>query len=166
MFFLLVRGIPVEKQMDQPVPKGLQITFLIHAIVGVVLGLALLLVPGRSLNFLGWVPDTVQLPNSELSVPGQTFVDPLITRLLGAALLALAYLSFRCWAKAAHSLREIHLIVEFEAVLCALSILAILPTMITLNRPSPLILWLCLLVYAAFFVAWGLAWQAGRKQTG
>jgi hypothetical protein len=149
--------------MDQPVPKGLQTTFLIHAIIGLALGLALLLVPGRSLTFLGWVPDTVQLPNSELSIPGQTFVDPLITRLLGAALLALAYLSFRCWAKAARSLRETLLIVEFEMVLCALSILAILPTMVMLNRPSPLILWVCLLVYAAFFVAWGLALRAGRK---
>lgn len=152
--------------MDQPVPKGLQITFLIHAIVGLVLGLALLLVPGRSLNLLGWVPDTVQLPNSELSIPGQTFVDPLVTRLLGAALLALAYLSFRCWAKAVHSIRETLLVVEFEVVYCALSIIAILPIMITLNRPSPLFLWVCLLVYAAFFVAWGLAWRAGRKQTG
>ncbi len=152
--------------MDQPVPKGLQITFLIHAVVALVLGLALLLVPGRSLNFLGWVPDTVQLPNSELSIPGQTFVDPLVTRLLGAALLALAYLSFRCWAKVARSMRDTLLIVEFEAVLCALSIIAILPILINLNRPSPLILWVCLLAYAAFFVAWGLAWRAGRKQTG
>lgn len=150
--------------MDQPIPKGLQVTFFIHAIAGLVLGLALLLVPGRSLNFLGWVPDWVQLPNSEASIPGQTFVDPLITRLLGAALLALAYLSFRCWVKAARSIKETLLIVEFEVVYCALSIIAIIPTMITLNRPSPLILWVCLLVFAAFLVAWGLALRAGKRQ--
>ena len=86
--------------MDKPVSKGLQITFLAHALLSLVFGLALLLVPGRSLSLLGWVPEWVQLPDSDLSIPGSTFIDPLITRLLGAALLALAYLSFRCWMKA------------------------------------------------------------------
>jgi len=152
--------------MDTPAPKGLQITFLVHAIVGLVLGLALMLVPGRSLTLMGWVQDWVQLPNSDLSIPGQTFVDPLVTRLLGAALLALAYLSFRCWGKAAKSAKETHLIVEFEAVLCALSIIAILIAMFTMQRSGGIIVWLCLLLYAAFFVAWGFFWQAGRKQAG
>jgi len=152
--------------MDQPVPKGLQITFLVHAIVGLVLGQALLFVPGRSLSLLGWVQDWVQLPNSDQSIPGQTFVDPLITRLLGAALLALAYLSFRCWAKATRTAKEIHLIVEFEAVLCGLSIIAILIALFTMDRTAGVIVWVCLLVYAAFFVAWGFFWLAGRKMTG
>jgi len=152
--------------MHKPVPKGLSITFLIHAIVGLILGLALLLVPGRSLSLLGWVQEWVQLPNSDLSIPGQTFVDPMITRLLGASLLALAYLSFRCWAKATRMAKEIHLIVEFEAVYCALSIIAILIAMATMDRSAGAIVWACLLVFAAFFVAWGLAWQAGRKQAG
>jgi hypothetical protein len=152
--------------MDQPVPRGVQITFLVHAIVGLVLGLALLLVPGRSLSLLGWVQPWVQLPNSDLSIPGQTFVDPMITRLLGASLLALAYLGFRCWAKAVHSWREAHLIVEFEAVYCAVSIIAILIALVTMERTAVMIVWVCLLIYAAFFVAWGLFWLAGRKQTG
>jgi hypothetical protein len=63
-------------------------------------------------------------------------------------------------------MREILLIVEFEAVLCALSIIAILPILVTLNRPSPQILWVLLLVYAAFFVAWGLAWRGRKRPVG
>jgi hypothetical protein len=152
-----------EKHMETPVPKGLQTTFLVHAIVGLVLGLGLMLVPGRSLTLLGWVQAMVQLPNSELSIPGQTFVDPLVTRLLGAAMLALAYLSFRCWAKAIHTAKEAHLIVEFEAVLCALSIIAILIALFTMNRTPGAIVWVVLLVYVAFFAAWGFFWLAGRK---
>ncbi len=152
--------------MDKPVPKGLQITFLAHAILSLVLGSALMLTPGRSLSLMGWVQDWVQLPESDLSIPGQTFVDPLITRLLGAALLALAYLSFRCWSKARQLEKETRLVVEFEAVYCALSILAILIAMLTMDRSGGVIVWLILLVYAAFFAAWGIFWQAQRKQAG
>jgi hypothetical protein len=152
--------------MDKPLPRGLQVTFLVHAVLSLVLGLALMLVPGRSLSVLGWVQVWVQLPNSDLSIPGQTFVDPLITRLLGASLLALAYLSFRCWAKAAQMAKEARLVVEFEAVYCALSIIAILIALLTMQRSAGMIVWACLLVYAAFFAAWGLYWQAGRKQAG
>lgn len=150
--------------MDQPLSKGIQTTFLVHAIVGLVLGGALLLVPGRTLSLLGWVQEWVQLPESELSIPGQTFVDPVISRLLGAALLSLAYLSFRVWAKAFRSAKEAQLIIEFEAVYCAVSIIAILIAMFTMVRTTAAIVWVILLMYAAFFTAWGLAWQAGRKQ--
>ena len=75
--------------MEAPISKSLRVTFLVHLIVGLVLGAALLLIPGRTIILLGWVPEQVQLPQSELSVLGQTFVDPVITRVLGAALLAL-----------------------------------------------------------------------------
>jgi hypothetical protein len=152
--------------MDQPVSKGLQVTFLIHAIIGLAFGLGLLLVPGRSLSLLGWVPEFVQLPESELSVPGNTFVDPLITRLLGAALLALAYLSFRVLAKAIRSAKEAQLIVEFEAVYCALSIIAVLIALFTAGRAAGLFIWVILLLYAAFLVAWAVFWQAGRRLVG
>jgi hypothetical protein len=150
--------------MNKPAPKGLQITFLVHAILSLILGLSLLLVPGRSLALSGWVEEWVQLPNSDQIIPGYTFVDPLITRLLGAALLALAYLSFRCLRSVAQVGKDVRLVVEFEAVYCALSIIAILIALITMERIAGVIVWLILLLYAAFFVAWGIFWQSQRKQ--
>jgi uncharacterized membrane protein HdeD (DUF308 family) len=155
-----------DTQLDTSASKGLQITFLVHAILSLVMGLALMLVPGRSLSLLGWVPDWVQLPNSELSIPGQTFVDPLITRLLGAALLALAYLSFRCWSGVRRMSGEVHLVVEFETVLCALSMIAILIAMLTMERGAGAIVWVILLVYTVFFAAWGVFWLSQRKAAG
>jgi hypothetical protein len=152
--------------MDNPVSKGLQTTFLAHAILSLVFGLALLLVPGRSLSLLGWVPQWVQLPDSDLSIPGGTFIDPLITRLLGAALLALAYLSLRCWMTAPQIHREALLVVEFEAVYCALSVLAILIALFTMQRSAGFAIWLILLVYAAFFAIWGVFWQVQRRRAG
>lgn len=149
--------------MDKPVSSTVRLIFLIHAIVGLVFGLGLLLVPGRSLTLLGWVDEWVQLPNSDLSIPGQTFVDPLITRLFGAALLALAYLSFRCWRGAALSWGEALPTVEFEAVYCALSVAAFILTLITMDRTMPLAGWIILLIFLVFFILWVIAWQQARK---
>ena len=60
--------------------KGL---FLLAAVLGFLTGAPLLLAPGRALGLLAW-----------------DVVDPLITRLLGAALLALAWGSLRAYLSA------------------------------------------------------------------
>jgi hypothetical protein len=141
--------------MDVPISNSLRTTFLIHMIVGLVLGAALWLVPGRSLTLLGWVPDQVQLPQTELSVPGQTFVDPVVTRLLGAALLALGYASFLGWRSSRRE--QVSLLVQMEFVYCVLATIAILVGIFTMSRPAPLIGWVLAAMLAAFAVAWGLA---------
>ncbi len=151
--------------MDKPISRELRITFLVHAVIALIFGLSTLFIPGRSLTLMGWVPEWVQLPNSDLSIPGQTFVDPLITRLMGAALLALAYLSFRCWQGAVRTWGEALLVLEFEAVYCALSVVAFIIALITIDRTMPFIGWLDGLLFLAFFVVWGLFWQRARQAT-
>jgi len=141
--------------MDAPVSNSLRTTFLIHMIVGLVLGAALWLVPGRTLTMLGWVPDQVQLPQSELSIPGQTFVDGVITRVLGAALLALGYASFLGWRSSRRE--QVSLLVQMEFVFCVLGAIAILAGIFTMGRPAPVIGWVLAAMLAAFAVAWGLA---------
>jgi hypothetical protein len=141
--------------MDTPVSNSLRTTFLIHMIVGLVLGAALWLVPGRTMTLLGWVPAQVPLPESDLSVPGQTFVDAGVTRVLGAAFLALAYSSYLGWRAARHE--EVKLLVQTEFVLCVLGTIALLVTAFTLARPFPAIGWVFVVMLAAFAVAWGLA---------
>jgi hypothetical protein len=141
--------------MDASISKSLRYTFLVHLIVGLVLGAGLLLIPGRTLIFLGWVPEQVQLPQSELSVPGQTFVDPVITRVLGATLLALGYASFLGWRASRRD--QVSLLVQMEFVLCGVGALAILYSLFTLDRPVPVIGWVLAAILAAFAVAWGLA---------
>ena len=149
--------------MDKPVSNTVRLVFLIHAVIGLIFGLGLLLIPGRSLSLLGWVPQWVQLPNSDLSIPGQTFVDPLVTRLLGAALLGLAYLSFRCWQDISRSWRAALPILEFEAIYCALSVAAFIISLFTIDRAMPVAGWVIALIFLVFFLLWGLSWQQGRK---
>ena len=52
--------------------KGLKLTFLFHGVVATVFGLALLLAPRLLADLASWTP-----------------FDPLMTRIAGAALLAL-----------------------------------------------------------------------------
>ena len=150
--------------MDRPIPNGLRTTFLIHLVIAAILGVALFLVPGRTLNLLGWVPDFVQLPNTDQSVPGQTFVDPVVTRTLGAALLALALSSWRGWSGSAPARKwgEVALLVELETVFNALGVLAVLAGVFLTNRSMPVIGWLLLVVQIAFAVAFGMAWRQSR----
>ena len=89
--------------------------------------------------------------------PGQTFVDPLISRLLGAALLALAFSSLLGWL--AKSWAQVALLVQTEAVFCLLGALAILAVAVTGEREMRLIAWLDLGLLALFGAAWILAWM-------
>jgi hypothetical protein len=151
--------------MEKQIPNGLRSTFIVHAAVALVSGAALMFIPGRALTLLGWVPAMVQLPESELSVPGGTFVDPVLVRLLGATLLGLAYMSFRFWQIKACTWAQAMPVVQFETALCALSVIALLIGLYRMERGIPLVGWLILLLYAAFFVAWGLFLGQGRRAT-
>ena len=87
--------------------KVLRTTFLVHAVVSLLAGAPLLLVPGQMLTWLGWAP-----------------IDPLVSRVLGAALLALAWSSFRGW-KATERTR-VAILVEMEAVFAVLACVGLL----------------------------------------
>jgi len=113
-------------------------------------------IPGRSLTLLGWVDEFVQLPGSDLSIPGQTFVDPLISRLLGSALLALALSSFLGWR--AVRWEQVAIVVKQETAVCVLSVVAFLYVLARGLRPMPLIGWAVMILLLAFGLAWGFAW--------
>jgi len=58
--------------------KLLKVTLVVHIVLAVLFGVPLLGMPGRFLDWLGWAP-----------------VDPLLSRVLGAALLGFGWLDFR-----------------------------------------------------------------------
>jgi hypothetical protein len=144
--------------MDRRLSSSLRATFFIHALISAVVGAAIWLIPGRTLTALGWVPAQVPLPESAFSVPGSTFVDPVITRILGAALLGLAYASFMGWR--ARSWAQVGILVQLETLFCILGALAILAGVWLLGRPMPLIGW----VFLALFVAFAFGWVIGSRQ--
>lgn len=113
--------------------KALKITFLIHAIVSAVGGLLLLIIPGRTLLFFGWAP-----------------IDPILSRVLGAALLALGWSSFRGWQ--ATEREQVQILVELEAVFTVLACVGLLRHLL-FARYLPIV-WLLFAVFFIFAIAW------------
>ena len=113
--------------------KALKTTFLVHAAVSLLAGAPLLIVPGQMLTWLGWAP-----------------IDPLASRVLGAALLALAWSSFRGWRAAERA--RVAILVEMEAVFTVLACVGLLRHL--LSGGWPLVPWLALAVFLAFALAW------------
>ena len=142
--------------MENAISKGLRNTFLAHTIVSAVLGLLLYVIPGRVLVLLGWVPEKyeVTVGGTTVSAPGTLLVDPVITRVLGAALLALAFAGFLGWR--AKQRQEVSILVSLEFVFCVLALVAFLVRIVTLGLALPAIGWVLIIILLAFAVAWGL----------
>jgi hypothetical protein len=115
--------------------SALRITFLIHTVVSLVFGALLLLIPGRFLQLLDWAP-----------------IDPIGSRLLGAALLALAWSSFRGWL--ATERKQVRIVIEMEAVFTVLACVGLLRHL--LFARYPIVPWVVLAVFLIFAVAWTL----------
>ena len=142
--------------MENTISKGLRNTFLFHTIVSAVLGLSLYVVPGRVLAILGWIPEKYELTvgGTTVSAPGTFLVDPVITRVLGAALLALAFASFLGWRAKEH--QEVSILVLLELVFCVLALVAFVVRIVTLGLTLPVIGWVLIVILLAFAVAWGM----------
>ena len=123
------------------VSKTLNITFLIHAIVSFLGGLLLLIIPGRTLLFFNWAP-----------------IDPILSRILGAALLALGWSSFRGWQ--ATKWAQVQIVVELEAAFTALACVSLLRHLLFAHYP--LMVWLLFAVFFIFAVAW-IVFLIGRE---
>ena len=123
--------------------RSLRIIFLIHAIVSAVLGALLLVIPGRFLGWFGWLP-----------------IDPIISRLLGAALLALAWGSLRGWQAAGQA--QIAILLELEAVFCVLASIGMLRHLLVASYPW--YAWLLLAGFVAFAIAWIYALATRRRK--
>ena len=113
--------------------KFLRRTFLVHVVVALLSGIPLLLAPGRLLQFMGWAP-----------------IDPVISRLFGAALVALAWASFRGYRAAGRS--QVRLVVELEALYTVLAVVGTLRHIVMGGWPW--MLWLLLVVFGIFALAW------------
>ena len=113
-----------------------KVLFPIHAVVALVFGALLLIAPGQFLGWAGWAP-----------------VDPLLSRVLGAALLALAWSSFRGWR--ARESSRVAILIEVEVIFTVLSCIGLLRHLLIANYP--LMVWGLFAVLLVFAIAWIIA---------
>jgi len=114
--------------------KALRVLFLVHAVVATVAGALLLIIPGRLLDWLLWWP-----------------IDPIVSRLLGAALLALAWSSLYGWRATGRS--QVTVLIQMEAIFTVLACAGLLRHLFT-GSGWVAAAWVSLGVFAAFAVAW------------
>lgn len=123
-------------------PKTLRSTFLVHAVVAAVAGALLLLIPVTFLRWIGWAAFTERAT--------WLGTDPVISRLLGAALLALAWSSFRGWRASENA--QVTMLVEMEAVFTVLGCVGLLRHLVF--RHLPAMGWIVFAILAVFAIVW------------
>ena len=147
--------------MNKPISSSLKMTFLAFAVIMVIVGLALLVMPGRVLVLVRWVEPVVQLPGSEETISGTVFVDPYITHGLGAALLTMAFSSYIGWK--ATQWNEAAFAVKLSAVFCILTLLGLIAS-IDFGQPLRFFVAVELILMAIFGIAFGWTWWSNRAQ--
>ena len=113
--------------------KLLKYTFLIYAVVAVLCGALLLAIPGEFLGWFGWAP-----------------FDPILSRVLGAALLAFAWGSYRGWQ--AKERAQVSILLEMQAAFTVLGAVGVLRTLLTGNYLW--YVWLLFAILALLALTW------------
>lgn len=113
--------------------QGLKITFLIHAVVALVFGIAMYLIPGTWATLVNWVP-----------------FDSAMTRIYGAALLALTVSSW--FGYRATRWEEVRIVIQMQIAFAVLSALGGLYEALFGGAPS--FVWVAIAIFVVFAVAW------------
>jgi hypothetical protein len=113
--------------------QGLKSTFLIHAIVALVFGIVLYVIPGTLLDLVGW----------------KAF-DGNMTRAFAAALLALAVSSW--FGYRAARWEEVRIVVQMEIAFTVLGAVAGLYGFFV--KGAPVLIWVAIVIWVAFAAAW------------
>lgn len=112
----------------------LRTIFPVFALLALVVGVPLLIAPGRFLDIFGWAP-----------------VEPILDRILGSALIALAWAALR--AGRSRDGAVVTLIAQTNAAFCTLAAIGVLRHLLT-PTPYPLMVWAVFVVLAVLAVLW------------
>jgi hypothetical protein len=115
--------------------KFVKVIFLVYSINTLLFGLPLFLMPGRFLGLFGWAP-----------------VDPLISRVLGAALLAMAWCAFRGYL--AYEPDQAKMLVSGNLVFTALGAAGLLRHL--LGYYFPFMVWFVFGLLALWTIVWAV----------
>lgn len=119
----------------RPLSRRRRYAFLSHAVVAGAFGLTLFVVPDQIDLLVGWTPP-----------------DPVVNRVLGAALLALAWSSWR-GSQAAHW-HDVQALVEMEAVFTLLGSAGLLVDLLAAPGATPRFAWVLFAILVLYASAW------------
>jgi hypothetical protein len=122
----------------------LKVICLVNAIVWIIIGVLLLVVPGRFLTWLDWTP-----------------IEPVMSRMLGAAFLALAWGDLRVWRGS--SPVGAGLLVEMQIIFSTLAALGLLRHL--LSASFPVKVWILFAILVLFALAWLAALLTRPRQS-
>ena len=117
---------------ERKITSGLRTLFLVHGVVGLVFGLAMLFIPESTGDWVNWPVE-----------------DVMAWRVIGAATMAFAASSLLAYSRSLYS--EVKLIIQMEMVWTALAALIYLWGQFFADKPD--IGWLWVIVMGAFAVA-------------
>jgi hypothetical protein len=117
--------------------NSLKYTFLVFTIVCIIIGVPLLLAPGRFLGLFGWAP-----------------VEPLIDRMFGAVLIGLAWAALR--ASLQSNREKVQILIEANAIFCTLSLVGLVRHLLIAHYAF--MVWFVAALYAIFAVLWIIHW--------
>lgn len=133
-----------QKKGEESMSKLFKPTLLTNMVVGFLVGLFLLAMPGRFLALIRWAP-----------------IDPIMSRVLGAALLAMAWGSWRMWQ--ASSQPQAKWLVEIQLGFTLLAAVGILRHLV--EGGWPLMAWIIFGVFGLFALLWLAVLMSARSQS-
>lgn len=116
--------------------KALKVTFGIHAVLALIFGAALLVAPGQFLALFNW--------------RSQEAFTPIMSRLLGAAMIALAWSSFLGVRTKEISLEKAF--IQTELIFCVLGAVGLARHLLFTYYPWPA--WAVFIVLVIFAILW------------
>jgi hypothetical protein len=124
------------------ITKLLKVTLIVHIVLAVLFGLPLLGMPVRFLVFFGWAP-----------------VDPLLSCILGAALLGFGWLDLRTLR--GNSRQAAQPVIEAGTVFCGLASAGLFWHV--LGSYWPWMVWIVLATFIILAVLWVVNWIANKS---
>jgi hypothetical protein len=123
--------------------KILKILFMLYAVTTFVFGLPLFLAPGRFLGLFGWEP-----------------IEPLLLRLLGAALIAMAWCALHAFL--APEPDQVQMVVTGNLIFTSLGAIGFLRHLTGFYYPF--MVWFVFILLAVWAIIWAVVWFMLRKK--
>lgn len=132
----------MKSNMNEKIVKWLKLTFLIHFFVGILFGIIYMIFPDFFFIIIGW-----------------TYNDPVITRVLGAAMIGFAMSSLLAWRET--DWLKVKIIVQMEMVWLALGTIMLFIS--AFSYYTPIFIWVVIAIFLAFLIAFAYFYYLQEK---